>query len=152
MTKEICLSHVIATFWGNLHTMIGPYRNWRPAPCPQYRSAIQVFWMQTSLWVWMRLSILTVQLLPLPNPSVFLYCTYSLFQEYSLNGHHVYYLRICFLENPTCRRWDASPNWRRHFSKVVITILLDDQYKQYIGEQPSPTYPLCLPPEHNYLV
>ena len=39
-----------------------------------------------------------------------------------------------------------------HFSKVVITILLDDQYKQYIAEKPSTTYPLCLPPEHNYLV
>ena len=63
------------------------------------------------LWVWMRLSIFTVQVLPLPNPSVFLSCTYSWFQEYSLNGHHTHHLRICFLENPTCQRWDASPNW-----------------------------------------
>ena len=39
-----------------------------------------------------------------------------------------------------------------HFSKMVITILLDDQYKQYIAEKPSTTYPLRLPPEHNYLV
>ena len=63
-----------------------------------------------SLWVWMRLSVFTVQILPLPSPSVFLSCTYSWFQEYSLNGPHAHHLRICFLENPTCQRWDASPN------------------------------------------
>lgn len=39
-----------------------------------------------------------------------------------------------------------------HFSMVIITILLDDQYKQYIAEKPSPTYPLCLPPEHSHLI
>ena len=207
MTKEIWLIHVIATFWGSLHIMTGPYRNWTFSPlstiqvsytgildadisvglnaaaaakshqsCPTlcdpidgsppgspvpgilqartlewvaisfssawkwkvkvkllgrvqlfttlwtaaYQAPLsmgfsrQEYWSGVplpSLWVWMRLSIFTVQLLPLPNPSVFLSCTYSWFQEYSLNGHHTHHLRICFLENPTCQRWDASPNW-----------------------------------------